>query len=255
MTMEYDRIADIYDLFVQTVADVPFFLDHARKSPGEVLDLMAGTGRVSVPLSGAGLAVTCVDSSHEMVTVLRHKLRERGLHADVREMDIRHLCLEKRFGLIIIPFNSFSEIVSVEDQRCVLEGVHKHLLDNGRFICTLHNPPVRLQLVDGKLHLRTSVTLPNKSLLRLWTWENLDPGTGIVTGVEFFKEFDQHGNRHSKRNLDILYRIVSKADFENLARAAGFRVAEFSGDYSGTAFQEDASPSMIWVLEKEAVGD
>ena len=48
---------------------------------------------------------------------------------------------------------------------------------------------------------------------------------------------------------------MSKADFENLARAAGFRVAEFSGDYSGTAFQEDASPSMIWVLEKEAVGD
>ena len=73
--------------------------------------------------------------------------------------------------------------------------------------------------------------------------------------MEFFKEFDQHGNRHSKRNLDILYRIMSKAEFENLACAAGFRVVEFFGDYSGTAFQEDASPSMIWVLEKEAVGD
>jgi SAM-dependent methyltransferase len=252
--VDYDRIADIYDLFVQSVADVPFFLEHARKSSGAVLDLMAGTGRISIPLAGAGISVTCVDSSHEMVSVLRAKLRQCGLRAEVKEMDVRVLCLEKRFGLIIIPFNSFSEIVPVDEERRVLERVHAHLLENGRFICTLHNPAARLPLADGKLHLRANVTLPTHGVLRLSTWENFDEATGIVNGVEFFKEFDRYGNRHSKRNLDIHFRIVTREEFEALAGAAGFRVVELYGDYSGSSYQEETSPYMIWVLEKKHEG-
>ena len=42
--MECDQIAHIYDSYVATTLDVPFFLDAAGKTDGEILELMCGTG-------------------------------------------------------------------------------------------------------------------------------------------------------------------------------------------------------------------
>ncbi len=49
--IKYDQIADIYDTFVRTQLDIPFFLNEASQTKGELLELMCGTGRVSVPLA------------------------------------------------------------------------------------------------------------------------------------------------------------------------------------------------------------
>ena len=251
-SIEYDRIADIYDLYVQTLADVPFFLEQARESSGDVLELMAGTGRVSLPLIEAGIPVTCVDNSQQMIAVLQHKLRDRGLTGSVEQADIRQLSLNKRFSLVIIPFNSFSEILSVEDQRCVLGRVRSHLADDGRFICTVHNPVVRLKSVDSRLHLYHKTTSPDGRVLQLWIQESIDLAVNIVNGVEFFEEYDLHGVMQSRRLLEFRFRVMSKCDFENLARFTGFKVVALYGDYTCTPYQEDRSPYMIWVLEKDS---
>jgi hypothetical protein len=47
----YERIADLYDAFVTTDVDIPFFLEEARKAGGPILELMAGTGRLTIPLA------------------------------------------------------------------------------------------------------------------------------------------------------------------------------------------------------------
>ena len=57
--MDYSLIADLYDSYVQTALDTPFFLGETRNVKGEVLELMAGTGRVSIPLLEQGVRLTC----------------------------------------------------------------------------------------------------------------------------------------------------------------------------------------------------
>lgn len=148
----FSRIADLYDTYVQVDFDISFFLKETRKSPGEVLELMAGTGRVSIPLIEAGVRLTCVDKSAERLAVLRKKLEQRGLAADLVQMDVCELELSKCFDSIIIPFHSFSEIVSVEDQRRALARIHEHLASGGRFVCTLRNP-ANTPPPDGMLRL------------------------------------------------------------------------------------------------------
>jgi SAM-dependent methyltransferase len=108
--MDYDRIADLYDAYVVTDLDVPFFLAQTR-ARRRVLELMSGTGRVSIPLLEAGVDLTCVDSSPEMLARLRVKLGQKGLAAPVIEMDVVRLDLAQQFDLIILPFHSFAEIV------------------------------------------------------------------------------------------------------------------------------------------------
>ena len=102
--IRYDDVADLYDVHVTVDRDVPFFVTEAQRVSGKVLELMAGTGRVSVPLVEAGVELTCVDTSEGMLQRLRNKLHAKGLSAVVHRADIRDFDLRERFALALIPF-------------------------------------------------------------------------------------------------------------------------------------------------------
>lgn len=115
---------------------------------------MSGIGRLSIPLLEAGVSLTCVDNSPQMLHILRQKIQQKHLSAKVYEMDVCQLSLPEYFDLIILPFNSFSEIINPEQQSQVLKKIWNCLSETGRFICTLHNPPIRLQSINSQLTLR-----------------------------------------------------------------------------------------------------
>ncbi len=94
---------------------------------GKVLELMCGTGRVSIPLLEAGVDLTCVDASEGMLARLKDRLRARNLEARVVQADVRRLDLgEEGFELALIPSHSFSELVSSRDQLLALRD-YPHL--------------------------------------------------------------------------------------------------------------------------------
>ena len=247
----YGRVVDLYDTFVQVNFDIPFFLQEALKAPGEVLELMAGTGRVSIPLIKAGVHLTCVDISQEMLDVLKGKLKERKLQAELCHMDVCNLNLGRQFNLIFIPFHSFAEILSTQDQLRALARIHEHLAPAGRFICTLHNPPIRSRTVDGRLQLWGKYPLKDRpGKLLFWGVQNFDQSGHIVDGVEFFEEYDEEGILTTKKMLEFRFCLLTHGEFEELAKAAGFMVENLFGDYSHAEFHEETSPYMIWVLKK-----
>jgi 16S rRNA G966 N2-methylase RsmD len=106
--MDYSHLAQLYDTYASFKIDIPFYLNEARQQGGQILELMSGTGRVSLPLIENGFQLTCVDSSSQMLQMLRDKLAAQKLTATVLEMDVRELDLESAFDLVFIPFNSFS---------------------------------------------------------------------------------------------------------------------------------------------------
>jgi ubiquinone/menaquinone biosynthesis C-methylase UbiE len=82
--IDYDRVADIYDLYVASDLDIGFYVEEATKVQGKVLELMCGTGRVSLPLLEAGVDLTCVDASEGMLARLEERLHALELDARVR---------------------------------------------------------------------------------------------------------------------------------------------------------------------------
>ena len=66
--------------------------------------------------------------------------------------------------------------------------------------------------------------------------------------MQFYEEYDAKGVLRSKRLLELHFRLSSRDEFEELAKAAGFKVKAFYGDYSYSEFKDD-SPFMIWILE------
>lgn len=246
--MQYARFADLYDTVVRTTVDLEFFLHEARRAKGEVLELMAGTGRLSIPLLQAGVPLTCVDLSPEMLSVLREKLEAEGLRADVIAADICALDLGRQFDLILIPFHSFSELVEPEQQRAALGRIGQHLAPGGRFICTLHNPRVRLKTVGRGLQLWGKYPVgEDGGTLLFWGFES-PPVQRVVEGVELFEWFDAEGRLREKRMMDLRFAVIERDEFEALAAAQGFAVEALYGDYQYAPFT-DASPFMVFVLK------
>ncbi|MGB8643746.1 MAG: methyltransferase domain-containing protein [Anaerolineae bacterium] len=250
LSIAWDQIADLYDTYVHADFDIPFFVDEARAVKGEVLELMCGTGRVTLPLLQAGAKLTCVDNSSEMLTLLRRKLDAQHLAADVRQIDVRELMLDKQFDLILIPFHSLGELVSADDRRATLKRIHAQLTDRGRLIVTLHNPPLRLKSIDDHLHLVGKHLLPERESLFFWTWQSYDPDRRIVTGYQFYELYDARGIMQRKRMLEIRFALLGPDEFADLARSEGFQVQSLYGDYRRSPFDPTASPYQIWILTK-----
>ncbi len=247
---DYDRIADLYDIYVPATFDIDFFLEETRKANCEVLELMSGTGRVSIPLIKAGVNLTCVDLSAESNSILDRKLYEAGLRADVWRMDVLELELPKTFGMVIIPFHSFAHLTQPAQQRIALDRIRQHLVPGGTFICTLRNPGPRRKDIDGQMRLAGRFPLPEcGGTLLLWIVENsTEEDAQVIQAAQLYEEYNARGVLKSKRLLELKFRLTERREFEDLAAEAGFKVKAFYGDYARLPFTDD-SPFMIWIME------
>ena len=250
--MDYGKVAHLYDLYADTALDVPFFLEQARRAAGPVLELMSGTGRVSLPLIEAGVDLCCVDASPEMLAVLRRKLAERHLSAEVHEADVTRLALGRKFDLAFIPFHSFSEILDEPSQIAALRAVAAHLTAGGRFICTLHNPAHRIKTEDGRLRLLAESAMDGGDRLLLWGAGAFDPASRTVSGKQLDEIYGPAGLMRSRMVLDVRFALLGRTDFERLAGEAGLAPQALDGDYDCGAFAEGRSPFMIFELAPAA---
>lgn len=249
--MNYESIASYYDRYVKWDTDIPFFLKETAKRSGEILELMSGTGRLSLPLIEAGHKLTCVDSSPEMLNILKEKLEKRGLSAVTVQQDVSKLSLNKRFDTIILPFHSFAELIYASDQVTALNSIYTHLTDKGRFLCSLHNPKIRLKTVSNQLHLIGRYPPDTgKPTLIVWSAESYDPVTRLVDGLQLFEEYNDSGEMVSRIMMEFKFCLLEKAQFEMLAVSAGFKVECLYGDYHYSAFKEESSPVMIFELRR-----
>ena len=249
-SIQFDKVADLYDYYVTVDFDVNFFLQEARKTGGKVLELTCGTGRISIPLIRARVDLTCVDYSKGMLAVLQGKLDKNRFSCRVINMDITELSLQDRFDLIFIPLHSFSEILDKSKHKQTLERIRAHLTERGRFICTLQNPKVRIKSMDGALKLLGKFPTDSGGSLVVHSLSNYDTSTQMAYGFQLYEIYDKHDTLIEKRDLAINFYLFSKRELEDLIHSAGFEVDALYGDYDYSEFDEDTSPFMIWKLKK-----
>ena len=248
-SIDYGPVADLYDSYVAVTSDIPFFIAEASKSGGPVLELMSGTGRISLPLMEAGIPLTCVDYSREMLARLRAKLASRSQPLRVVMADVRALPFARRFALAILPFNSFGEIIDREGQLAALRSIRASLSEGGVFVCTLHNPHLRLRSVDGEMRTLAHSRHPSGTgELVLRAQLSFDEPTRVVSGVQVLEERAANGALLGERRMRIQFALPSREELEERARSAGFVIDSLFGDYDRSSYEEQTSPYMIWRL-------
>lgn len=250
--INFDLVADLYDSYVNVNSDIPFFIEETSQFDDEILELMCGTGRVSIPLLESGRKLCCVDYSEKMLEVFRNKIRGKNYPVSIIKMDITALNLSRKFGLIILPFHSLSEILSTDLQLKALERISEHLKPEGVFICTLQNPVTRLKTADGITRKIGEFRLDENKKLTVSFSNKFNPDTGIVSGFQLYEIYDASGTLTEKRTLEINFKPVSDSEFKKLINPLGFEISAIYGDYSKNEFIEQTSDFMIYKLRKKA---
>ncbi len=236
------------------VADIPFYLDYAKTLGGEALELGCGTGRVALALARAGIQVTGLDLSNEMLTVFRQKLdAQTALKNRVTLIhgNMANFSLDKKFSLIIAPFRAFQALTRDEDIASALQCIYSHLSDSGVFILNVFKP---FQVMDESWCYEERVQ-----------WERLDEASGnyvvkkhwgdkidvanrIIYPHFAYEVTDKNGTttRHIE---DLSLKYHYEEQLESVVQKAGFVISERFGWYDKQSI-EQANRELIFVCRR-----
>ena len=238
ITIDFAQVADLYDAYANTDFDIPFYLGFCRRYR-QILELMCGTGRVSLPLIREGYDLTCVDYSWEMLEVFRAKLPP-GAKTELICQDVSQLDLGKQFDLVMIPFHSLAEITDREKRKQAVRKIYLHLPPRGTFFCTLYNPDYRKKTADGSERRLGEYTLDGGRKLTVKYVNTYAEAEGNIIGRQLYEIYNKDGQLHEKRVMPICFSLISREEMTETAREAGFTLKEIYGDYEGNPYREDS---------------
>src|SRR6187551_1094930 len=137
---------DLYDIVTPASfrGDTEWYVAKALDAGGPILELGAGTGRITLQIAQAGCRIHALDADRAMLDRLQQKLT--SLPPDVRERvsitagDMRSFVLAERFALVIAPFRAFVHNLTEQDQLACLVRVREHLRPGGHFAFNVYHP-------------------------------------------------------------------------------------------------------------------
>ncbi len=248
--IDFGFVADIYDDYVNVDFDIPFYQSICKGYRGNVLELMCGTGRVSLPLIENGINLTCVDYSQEMLDVFSKKLNGKTpllICQDICELDI-----DNKFEFVFIPFNSFSEITDSKKRKIAVKKITEHLVDGGDFLITLYNPEYRKLAADGNLKCLGKYDISNDRTLIVTYYNSFDSTSNLVSGTQFYEIYDRKNKLIDKRFLNIAFSLISHDEIDELCNEFNLAVKGIFGDYHFGNFS-DNSQFMNYLLTKRVI--
>lgn len=109
--------------------DLPLWRTLAAQADGPVLDVGAGTGRVTLDLARRGTTVLALDSSAPLLEALRVRAAElpvRTVHADARDFTLAH-----RVALILVPMQTLQLLEGAAGRAAFLRCARAALRPGG----------------------------------------------------------------------------------------------------------------------------
>jgi SAM-dependent methyltransferase len=231
--------------------DVRWYTAFCERTPGSVLELGCGTGRITLPLAQAGVTVTGVDSMRSMLDVAEERLgklprvaRER---VALKQADLRDLKLMQRFDTVIAPFNVLMHLYTVDELQATLRGVHQHLNPGGHFVFDVLLPdPVLLARDPARVYKGRAVRHPNGQ--RYAYRESFDYDA-VHQVMAITIELHNLDDPRDVRVQLLTHRQYFPMELEAALQHAGFETVSRYGDFEDEPLSSYAE-SQVWVCRR-----
>ncbi len=142
---------------------------------GAVLEAMAGSGRLLVPLTEGGLRVHGVDDSEAMLASCAARLQSAGHDARLFRQDIAALNLPFRYGAAFIAAGSLQLLIDPEAVREALGRIRAHLVEPSVLLLDLFVPDAALHPRGAPVVEFQSIALPDGSQIVRRSETTCDP--------------------------------------------------------------------------------
>jgi SAM-dependent methyltransferase len=226
--------------------DLSFWIKLAAQCAEPMLELGCGAGRVLLPLARAGHRMLGVEQDAQMLAELRRQMdADLDLKArlSVVQADFTHLRLAQRFGLILVPCNTYSQLQD-DARRETLHMARAHLQPGGRFAVAMPNPPMLLELParsalqveeifahpgDGEpVQVSSGWRRTHREFILDWRYDHLLPDGSV-----------------ERCSVSIHHRLTPVQTLLQEFHQAGFDRIELLGDFEFAAYTPEADDLII----------
>lgn len=238
----YDEV-ELYDLAIPGPwkGEVEFYIRAARQWGQQVLELACGTGRVTIPLAQAGLTMTGLDLSGQMLARGRSKAAGAQVEVAFIEGDMCDFHLGQQFDLIFIPINSICHLTRRAEIENCLRCVRAHLKPGGRFIVDVFNPSLAiLGREAGRWYEVGAYERPDGQWVKLTEQNRYDRATQI-NHIQW--RFEVEGAERVE--VELAMRQYFPQELNALLEYNGFVVEAKYGKYGETAFHAESNQQLV----------
>jgi len=230
-------LARLYDLdLLEDPGDLVLYRALADRADGAVLELAAGTGRITVPLAAAGHSVTAVDNDAAMLDRARRRANADGVgdRIEFLEADMVDVRLDGagRHRLAFIALNSIMVLPTRDGQRAAFRTLAAHLAPGGLAVVDAWLPDGDdLARFDGRVILEWPRTDPESGAVVTKTGSaQHDAATGTVTLTAVY-EVGRQGESPVRWVRRDRLRLISPDEMTAFAEDAGLDVEILAGGY------------------------
>lgn len=228
--------------------DVAFYADLARRARGPVLELGAGTGRITFALLAAGARVTAVDRAPAMLERAQERAqrlpRAQRERLQLMEADLRTLRVRQRFSLIVAPFNLLMHMYTRKDLERALARIRAHLAPGGKLAFDVLAPDLGVLRRDPARFYRCRPVFDPSDGQRYAYAEQFayEPATQLQTVSMHFQRLDKP---EIERVTQLVLRFYFPQELLALLQYNGFRVLRHEGDFAGGALDADSESQVV----------
>jgi SAM-dependent methyltransferase len=248
-----DRAARFFDAdYADFVEDLALVEAYAQRTGGPLLELGCGTGRLLVPLAGAGYDVTGVDVSSEMLHIARAKADAGGAGNRVTLVagDYAFAPLAGVYRLAFVMMNTFLHLTTQAEQLRALRHWREHLLPAGLLLIDVFNPDVaQLASLDGRVEWdKTWTDRRTGTTVMKFLTRTVDLAEQLIHVNLIYDEISADG-RLERTVVPFDQRYLWRSEAELLLDRAGFSLEAVYGDRSLGPF-EGGSDTMILIARR-----
>lgn len=148
--------AEFYDILQSNTSDIKALIKIAQKQGQTVLELGSGTGRILIPLAKAGLNVTGLEFSRDMIDIANRKLEAEDSkvrnRCKIMQGDVLDFNLNAAFDLVLASCNFINHFTDYKSLKQIFSNARDHLKDNGVFLIDCSLPNVKAMIHGNNKH-------------------------------------------------------------------------------------------------------
>jgi len=204
-----------------------FYLNIAKSTRGPVLDVGCGTGMLVRAIAKAGIEITGLDVTPEMIERAKMLSEQEGLNIEWIVGDVRTMQLGRQFRLIIMTGHAFQHLLTDDDMHAFFDRAREHLRDNGYLAFETRNYAAKTFGGSEEPTLWKSITDSQGREVDLLLGSIYDPETGVERLIE---ERLVHETGERTRDVSDL-RYIDVEDLNEMLVEHGFKIIHQYGDW------------------------
>jgi ubiquinone/menaquinone biosynthesis C-methylase UbiE len=238
--------------------DIRWYRDLARALGAglEILELGAGTGRISLPLAADGHRVTAVDRMPAMLDRLQAKLAQQpavGHRVEPVLGDITAIPLpDASFDLVIAPFNVLMHLYRWQDLLACFREARRVLVPGGTFALDVLLPDLEwLGWDQEERHSVTYFTHPRTGASMVYsTNHTYDPDTQVCHVRIYYDDAPKRPRAFKPppvpvQVVHLAHRQIFPEELRLLIASAGFDLVSHTADFRAGALKKESEAQVV----------